>query len=49
MVQQLKKLISLFYQNYFDKPIVISPAINTALSIVRPTVKPIKFFKQKQD
>ena len=38
-VQHLKKLISLFYKNYSEKPTVISPPINSAPLMARPTIK----------
>lgn len=50
-VQHLRKLISLFYKDYSDKPTATFKAINTAPSIDRPIVKPIaiiEFIKQKQ-
>ena len=50
--QHLRKLISLFYKDYLDKPTATSPTINTtppmARPIVRPTIKPIESSKQKQ-
>ena len=46
-VQQLKKLISCFHKEYPEKPITISPLINSALSMARPTVRPTSL-KRKQ-
>lgn len=40
VVQHLCKLISIFYKNHSEKPIVTSPPVNTALSIARPTIRP---------
>ena len=40
-VQQLRKLISLFYRDHPDKPIATSSAIDTAPSMTRPTIRPI--------
>ena len=39
-VQHLRKLISSFHKNHPDKPTETSPAIDTALSMARPTVRP---------
>ena len=48
-IQHLKKLIRLFYNNHPKKPIVTSPSINSALLMVRLTIKPTKpTIKQKQ-
>ena len=47
-VQHLKKLISLFHKGHPDKPTATSPAIDSTLLIVRPTVKPTKPLKQKK-
>lgn len=49
-VQQLKKLISLFYKDYINKLIVIFETINIVLLMARLTVKPIgkSSIKQKQ-
>ena len=38
-VQHLRKLISLFYKDYSDKPTAISKAIDIAPLIARPTIK----------
>ena len=40
-VQYLRKLISLFHKDYFDKLIATSKAINIALSMAMPTIKPV--------
>ena len=45
-IQHLKKLISLFYKNYFNKPAAIFKIINTASLMARPTIKPMAL-KQK--
>ena len=47
-VQHLRKLISSFHKDHPDKPTATSPAIDTAPSMARPTVKPTKPLKQKQ-
>ena len=51
MVQHLRKLISLFYKDYRDKPTATSEAIDTARPIARliinPAAKPTAL-KQKQ-
>ena len=39
-VQYLKKLISLFYKDYPNKPTATSKTINTTLPMVRPIIKP---------
>ena len=39
-VKHLRKLISLFHKDYFDKPIATSPAIDIALPMAELTVKP---------
>lgn len=39
MVQQLKKLISLFYKNHLNKLTTIFSAIDIILSIARPIIK----------
>lgn len=49
LIQYLKKLIRSFYKNYSDKLIVIFEAIDTALLIVKPTIRPtVKPIKQKK-
>ena len=48
IAQHFKKLISLFYNNYFYKPIAICKAINTVSSIAKPTIQ-IMAWKQKED
>ena len=48
MVQQLKKLISLFHKDHPDKLTATSPAIDTVLPMARPTVKPTGPPKQKR-
>ena len=45
IIQHLRKFVSLFYKNHFDKPTAISETINTAPLIAKPTVKQTK---QKQ-
>ena len=47
-VQHLKKLISFFHKDHPNKPTVISPIIDTAPPMVRPTVTPTEPLKQKQ-
>ena len=39
-IKHLGKLISLFHKDHPDKLTIISKAINTALPMVRPTIKP---------
>ena len=39
-VQHLRKLIRSFHKDHPDKPTATSPAIDTALPMARPTVKP---------
>ena len=39
-VQDFRKLIKLFYKNHPEKPIAISPPINSAPPMTRPIVKP---------
>ena len=39
VVQHLRKLINSFYKDHLGKPIATFPAIDTAPSIARPTVK----------
>ena len=46
-VQHLRKLISLFYKDYSDKPTATFPTIDTTPPIIRPIVKPTKPLKQK--
>ena len=48
VVQHLKKLINLFHKNHPDKSTATSPAINIAPLMVRSTVKPTDFPKQKR-
>ena len=48
-VQHLRKLISLFHNDHPDKPTATFPAINTAPSMARPTVKPTEPLKQKRE
>ena len=47
-VQHLRKLISLFYKNYFVKPTATSPDINSVPLMVRLIVKPMEPLKQKR-
>ena len=47
-VHHLRKLISSFDKNYPDKPTATSPAINTAPTMAKPTVKPSGPPKQKR-
>ena len=47
-VQHLRKLISSFHKDHFDKPTATSPAIDTAPPMTRPTVKPTKPLKRKK-
>ena len=47
-VHHLKKLISSFHKNYLTKPTATFPPINSALSIARPTVKPMAKITSKQ-
>ena len=46
-VQYLKKLISSFYKDHSDKPIVTFLAIDTTSPMARPTAKPTKSLKRK--
>ena len=46
-VQHLKKLISCFYKEHPEKPIVTSPPINSAPPMARPIIRTI-LLKQKQ-
>ena len=39
-VQHLRKLISLFYKNYSNKPTAISEAIDTVPPMAKPIIKP---------
>ena len=48
VVQYLRKLISLFHKDNPDKPTATSLAINIALSMARPTVKPTEPLKRKK-
>ena len=53
VVQHLGKLISSFYKDHLDKPTATFEAIDTALSMARPTIKPaakptVKPTKQKR-
>ena len=47
-VQHLRKLISLFHKDHPDKPTATSPAIDTALPMLSPTVRPTELLKRKQ-
>lgn len=47
-VQYFRKPINFFHKNHLNKPTMISKAIDTTLSMTRPTVKYIKLTKQKQ-
>ena len=44
-VQYFRKLISSFHKDYLDKPTATFPAIDTALPMARPTVRPTKPLK----
>ena len=47
-VQHLRKLISSFYKDHSEKPTATSPAVDSALPMARPTVKPARLItKQK--
>ena len=48
-MQHLRKLISLFYKNHLKKPITTFPSINTVLPMARPTTRPTKSLKEKQE
>lgn len=41
-VQYLKRMISVFYKNYPDKPIATSNFVNATSSMGQTTIKPIK-------
>ena len=41
-IQHLKKLINSFYKDHPENPMAISPAINSAPPMAKPTVKPTK-------
>lgn len=45
VIQNFRKLSSLFHKNYLDKLIVTFPTIDITLLMARLTVKPIKPFK----
>ena len=47
-IQHLRKLISLFYKDYFDKSTSTSLAIDTASPMARPTTRPTEPFKWKR-
>ena len=47
-VQHLRKLISSFCKDHLDKPTMTSPAIDTALPMAKPTVKPVEPPKEKR-
>ena len=47
-VQHLRKVISLFYKDHFNKPMAISLTIDTAPPMARPIVKPTKPLKRKR-
>lgn len=56
VVQHFWKLVTTFYKHYPDKPIAMFFPVNIALSMAKPSMKPIKFTnkatkitKQKQD
>ena len=48
VVQHLRKLISSFYKDHFNKPTATSPAIDTAPPMARSTVKLAEPPKQKR-
>ena len=47
-VQHLRKLISSFHKDHFDKPMVTSPTIDTTPPMARLTVKPTEPLKRKR-